>query len=546
MHNIIDLESQFSKQKINKAKKLSLREIEEDKKNNFICFIDEGEESYDVQISINEKLEIIDSSCDCSEKGFCNHLLAFAIHISEIKNYKPTKKTKAKKISEAELAIENLNSEEIKGWLLEFFKKNKDAEIQFLLEFGEKQIDFSDNEIKTIIDKSIQSVVGKKKNITAPEVKKIVDILTKSLEPVEEFMWQNISHNIALETYNVICDHLLNFQMNIYTTSNRIDSFIDKLRTKFAINLNKIKDKLVWEKLAQKYWNYYLKGTGSIPHSLYYFLFDIYKYADVLQKKFIAKLVKEEIEIWIKNDVGLRTELREHLLDIMIENDMFLSVKSYFPIAFYQNSYNIKILNELLKFDKKQVEKYCNEIINRNSNEKYNYPYYEILEKLYLENNDLGKLAIIKKLKFQGNPNLEDYIFVEQNEADKGEFKKFRTKILGNLRRGFYQNPENAEIYFQILEYEKNYTKMLDVIDENLPTFIINQYSEKLYLIDKEKFLIKVSRRSSWSFVESEDEKLADFLVSKYDKAHLKSYFNKSSFGFVSYGFSSMVLQKLK
>ena len=28
---------------------------------------------------------------------------------------------------------------------------------------------------------------------------------------------------------------------------------------------------MVWEKLAQKYWNYYLKGTGSIPHSLYFF-----------------------------------------------------------------------------------------------------------------------------------------------------------------------------------------------------------------------------------------------------------------------------------
>jgi len=85
-----------------------------------------------------------------------------AIHISEIKNNKRTKKAKAKKISEAELAIENLNSEEIKGWILEFFKKNKEAEIQFLLEFGEKKTDFSDHEIKSIIDKSIQSVVGKK------------------------------------------------------------------------------------------------------------------------------------------------------------------------------------------------------------------------------------------------------------------------------------------------------------------------------------------------------------------------------------------------
>ena len=113
MLNIIDLETQFSKQKISKSKKLSLREIEEDKKNHFICFVDEGEESYDAQISISEKLEIIDFSCDCSEKVFCNHLLALAIHISEIKNNKRTKKAKAKKISEAELAIENLNSEEI-------------------------------------------------------------------------------------------------------------------------------------------------------------------------------------------------------------------------------------------------------------------------------------------------------------------------------------------------------------------------------------------------------------------------------------------------
>ena len=35
----------------------------------------------------------------------------------------------------------------------------------------------------------------------------------------------------------------------------------------------------------------------------------------VLSEEIYIKLVKEEIEIWIKNDVGLRTELREHLLD---------------------------------------------------------------------------------------------------------------------------------------------------------------------------------------------------------------------------------------
>ena len=94
--------------------------------------------------------------------------------------------------------------------------------------------------------------------------------------------------------------------------------------------------------------------------------------------------------------MGLRTELREHLLDIMIENEMFLSVKSYFPIAFTKNSYNIKILNELLKFDKNKSKNIVMKLSTEILMKKYNYPYYEILEKLYLENNDLGKLAIIK------------------------------------------------------------------------------------------------------------------------------------------------------
>ena len=44
----------------------------------------------------------------------------------------------------------------------------------------------------------------------------------------------------------------MSFQVNIYTTSNRIESFIDKFRTKFAINFNQIKDKIGMEKkLAQ-------------------------------------------------------------------------------------------------------------------------------------------------------------------------------------------------------------------------------------------------------------------------------------------------------
>ena len=41
---------------------------------------------------------------------------------------------------------------------------------------------------------------------------------------------------------------------------------------------------------------------------------------------------------------------------------------------------------------------------------------------------------LLKKLKFWQTLTLQKIIiFIEQNEIDKGEFKKFRTKILANL-----------------------------------------------------------------------------------------------------------------
>lgn len=546
MFSIIDLENQFSKQKLNKAKKLVVRELEEEKKNRFVCFIDENEESFDVQIQLSAKSEITDSSCDCESGDFCLHKLALAIHLSEKKSGKTPNRAKAKKISETELAMENLNSEEMKLWLLEFFKKNKDAEMQFLLEFGEKKTDFSDEEIRNIIGKTIQSVIGKKKNITAPEVKKIVDLLTKSLQPVEEFLWKNITKPVSLEKFVFVNEQLMNFQMNIYTTSNRIDKFLEKLKEKFALQFNQIQDEEVWGNLATKNWNFFLKGEGQIPFYQYDLLLEIYHSGNPKQKLSIAELIKNTIEIWIKNNVHIRTEIREDLLEIMIDSNFYTSTKAFFPILRYENSYNLRILNELRKTDKQKTEEYCKAIIESNSNGKYNYPYFEILEKIYTEENNFPKMAYIKRKNFDNKPNIEDYIFIEKNEEDKGEFKKFRNNSLANLRRSFYGNPENKELYFDILESEKNYKKMLEVIDESIPSSIINKFSEKLYLFDKTQFLSKMQSRTSWISEEIDNEKLADFLVSKYDAQELKFFFEKNIFGFGSVKFSGLVLRKLK
>lgn len=548
MFKIQDVEKEFPKAKITKAKKLHVRELEETEKNTFVAFVDEGTESHDVSIKINRN-KIEQHTCDCDSKDdFCLHQISVILELKQNQGRTSTNKVvvnkKAKKISESEEILNTLEKEEISVWLQEFFKKNKDAEMQFLLNFSKKQKEYSAKDVAEIIVKTIESVVRKKKNIEASEVKKIVDLLTKSLEPVVEFMEVNILQPISFEIHNAVLETLLDFEGRTFFTSTRIRKFMDVFQAKFAFQINQIHNDEQWKKQAFQYWGLFLKATKSVSIFTLNLIKEIYQGATIERKKILAEYIKTFIQKWIEHEVHLRTDHKLMLLNIMIENGLYKDVYTYFPPARYENEYNIKTLSELVKLDENLAENYIEQIINSNYQEKYNYPYYTILEKIYLNKNDKPKLASLKKKKFEGNPNIEDFIFIEENEIDKREFKKFRTKILGNLRRTFYANPKISEVYFEILEHEKNYTKMLEVLRDDIPSSVILKHAEKLYLTDNEKFLINLSKNIEYKKAKGEDDmKLIDFLISKYVPQRLKTVFRDT---FFLDSFSSRLLKKLK
>ena len=91
-------------------------------------------------------------------------------------------------------------------------------------------------------------------------------------------------------------------------------------------------------------------------------------------------------------------------------------------------------------------------------------------------------MAYIKRMKFWEDPSIENYIFIAENDEDTEALKKLRNRILSGLRGSFYSYPENTELYFAIMDYEKNYKKMLDVINRDVPTSIINNTLKRCFL----------------------------------------------------------------
>ncbi|GEN75256.1 hypothetical protein [Chryseobacterium hagamense] len=545
MYSLPDLQNQFSKQKINKAKKFSIREFEETEKNRFVCFVDEEAESYDVSLVINSKSEITEYSCECESRDFCLHVLAMGIFMSENKTGKAVpRRGPRKKISEIELAMDDLNSEELKTWLLEFFKKNKDAEMQFMLSFGQKKKDFSEAEISELIKNAIASVAGRRKSLTAPEVKKIVDLLTKALEPVEDYLMQNPDKKESVKRFLWLSEEISLYTRKILFSGTRMDTFQKKLRARFTANLNQTKDFDLWKEIAAENWYLFLRSKEAMTFDFYYFIGELYHFGNSDQKMYIAGLVRDEIKMWMKIGFDLRISMKQDLLGIIAENGFFAELQSYFPIEKYHNSYNLQVIREIVKIDLKKAEKACKMVIESNMDERLNLPYCEILEEIYETEGSPADSAYLKRKRFWETLSLEDYIFIAENDTDTEEFKKFRNRVLAFLKNSFSNYRETAELYFGILDYEKNYKKMLDVIDINTPTYVINLYAEKLYLTNKNKFLMAVRSRSEWVGTEEEENVLADFLASKYDAGQLEDSFGKKYYGFGSDRFSKKVLSK--
>ena len=170
------------------------------------------------------------------------------------------------------------------------------------------------------------------------------------------------------------------------------------------------------------------------------------------------------------------------MLDIVVENNDFEAVTEYFTIYPYENAFNVKFLNALKIINPELTIAYCSKCISSNSKIDYNLPYLLILEEIFSSQKKFKNLALVKHDKFQIDPNFEDYQFIQQHLDDKQYLSKFRANALSRLRNSFHKHHKYIDVYFEILNQEKNYAKMCDVIkQDDIPLPILNKYSDVLF-----------------------------------------------------------------
>jgi hypothetical protein len=452
-----------------------VREFDEESIGNFVAFVDDGTESYDVNIVLDDKQNITKHSCDCKEEYlYCAHQIAVLYQLQLGAKASAVKIPKAKKKTPSELLLETLSQEAIITFLSEAFANDKILELKFVQHFSSAKVTLE--EAQKNIDTSRKTVVKAKKKIEKAELTQIINLCNPILynfikQTDADLQIDAIKDVIALISYYETM--LLTFNINSNLPEKTIQKislekylFIDKAQNialKESIKLLTIKSIFIESSYSLNQIKTLVTYLSDLPSDEVFLILTLLK----LEMRKISTSIKDF------------SQLQDKLLPIVIEKQILAKLKNEFTTLHFDNAHNKLLIDGLIAIeDYTLAETYCIQIINTNYNEHYNIYYYKKLVTIYeKQNNDAKKLTYQIKVCEQ-LPTYEDYTFIISQLKSEEEKKDFLKKTLNALLRSIHN-----------LTYESTYLKIQ--IEEEKFTSVFNRLeSTKTLLHCVENFAI--------------------------------------------------------
>ena len=545
--------SLFSADLQKKAKATKVRECDEVDKNSFVAYVDDGTESYDVSIKIGKGKVVEKHDCDCGGTApFCKHKLALLQHIEA--DPKPEKKVrKVAKLSPTALLLESADTEKLKLWVLELIKKNKDIELSFLHHFSEEKKKYTPEEIREISVEAVKAVIGRRKNIEAGEVKKIVDVWTTIHKPIIDDYISDVSDKNEFLNFDAIINIVFTQQIFYVVSSNKFFKYIESLLLKIIEPINKVAYEPSWELAVGHFNKKIYSGDREIKKLYLIFLTSLITISSDERKNKLAFAMLEQFKIYVAGEKYQLVEYNLTMLGIAESNDLFSQYHTCFKPIYYQNEYNIKLINVLIEHGYYELaEQFCKQQINNNSNSKYDFSYYILLKKIYVATKDNKKLAYVISVMFNQTYDFKEYNFIlEHIEGDENKNKWMKSVRHNALMDAKAYNKKAMNFYFELLNSENNSKKMLDTLTSFRTYELILKFFEPMYQANKKSFLEAIIMKNySYSFsggkYRGEKEETLEELLQKVIKFYtleyittLFEYSNKTSI----YGYENVFLQ---
>ena len=260
------------------------------------------------------------------------------------------------------------------------------------------------------------------------------------------------------------------------------------------------------------------------------------------QQKIIVQIVEENSNVIIEksqlNYHNLVIEMETFILNIFIENNLFKKNASKFRPKMFQNEHNIRLLDALMEIEHyEEVQLYCNQIIERNYQEKYNIPYIKYLIAIYKNNKEHGNLAKLYSVYGKFIYDIDVYLFIKEN-LPLDDFKKYRMSVFSHARNSYQNGDISAfDFYYEIKKLDEKQDDLFEMLQNSRNHSYVNKYKEIAFNLSQNKFMTLLFRfgyesKHNQEYISS----IAHFIIEKMDRQRIIlflkqfSIYNDSSF----------------
>ncbi|MDZ4709965.1 MAG: SWIM zinc finger family protein [Saprospiraceae bacterium] len=514
-------------------KKLKVRELEEESTGKYIAFVDDGDDSYDVEISINKDELINYTKCDCGKPDPCKHIAAVASRIlSPAKTTILLPKKLKKKQTEVSQLLEEIDVPALKNWVTELLLKNEDIQLSFRVHFLKKDIYTSEELIKSY-KQAVKSIAGNKKKIDQSQLIKIITLWENIHTPVLEYCFQTIDQPATFELIHTMVSQALFYQGELNINTNRFEKYIDSLLHSVSETIHPLKDEESWDKLVDTLFNRiaidnYSYNKHYLNAVLVLFELSGTHHIQLLLDKF-SKLLN--FHYHEKSRPGWYFEVSKAFYTLTLKYNCFKTYHLLFITQYAYNEYNIDLINQLIQINQlARAKNLCEECINRNYRNEYNVPYLQLLQKILREQDDPTGVLEISNILLPITFNFEDYLTILGSIEDEKEKKEFRNKYFNKAKR-VYGSQNEINFCFQILNHEQNFKQMISLVSQFASYPTILNYFDQMFDADSEKLLLAILDRGErhiehfYSFTTDKSDEpvnqLVDKVTERYDKKNV-------------------------
>lgn len=513
--------------KLTSIKKLIVRDLDESDKNTYVVYVDENSNSYDVQLILDSKKNIKESSCDCENGGTCNHIIALAQFLAENKKEKTgIKKPVKRKLSEIDQVLETVDNATLRLWISETLNKNKELAFVFKNNFSNQTVTIDSAFIKKTVKESIISIIGKRKSIETNEVKKIVDVLNIALKPVYDFIFTKVSKENH-ELFTSLITELEGISYEYYTSGSRIKTLIKNISEVQLKAIFNLKDVSAWQNAVQFYCNLLFQDNFLLLElNLVKNIYDFSKINET-QQQFVVTTLEKNFNILhekYKEYLFLPVfELDHFLLTVFSENKLFERHLTKFKPRRFQNEHNLLLIFELIKIKQLAIaEKYCLAQIEENSKSDYDLPYVKFLIHIYKKTNDVHKLGNILSEYGKFIFSIEEYLFIKEH-ASPEKFKRYRASVMVNARNSYQNgNLDSFNFYFEIKKLDDKRSDLFEMLQNAYNLNFVQEYKEIAFQLSEVKFIALLSEITYFTNSQAKlVNELAEYVVQNMEREKL-------------------------